>query len=389
MATRNPRREALRILKDFKIAPASATVPVISRFEETEPRGVTRVTSLVYDAVRYILVTDDTIEDDVQSLKELIEASYPGLKGEAVRNPNEGGFDTYGLPYKFRDVYAFKVLPKTVRLDRELAARFPDFTRATIQKYIKAGYVKVNGKVVAKPSADVSDVSEITLETPEKTDFSDKELPILYMDDSVIAVNKPAGILTHSKGVMSDEFTVADFFRRYTTHGLDTNRPGIVHRLDRDTSGVIVGARTDEAAQSLKKQFANRSVKKSYIAVVDGTPKLPEAVIDLPIGRNPSTPSTFRVDAAGKSALTTYKVLESDGQKSLVALKPKTGRTHQLRVHMQYIGTPIAGDRVYNTKKSSDRLYLHAEMLELTLPGSERRTFAAAVPEEFHKKIRA
>lgn len=390
MATRNPRREALQILKEFKIAPKSATTPVLSRFEETEPRGVTRLASVVYKATRYIIVTDDSIEDDVQSLTALIEASYPGLKGEALRNPNEESFETYGLPHKFRDVYVFKVEPKTVRLDKELALRFPDLTRATIQKYIKAGYVQVGGKVATKPSTDVSDVAEITLEMPEKADFSEEELPILYMDDAVIVVNKPAGILTHSKGAMNDEFTVADFFRRYTAHGLETNRPGVVHRLDRDTSGVIIGARTNEAAALLKRQFAQRTVKKTYLAVVEGAPKLPEAVIDLPIGRNPSIPSTFRVEAGGKSALTTYKVLEQGVERSLVKLKPTTGRTHQLRVHMQYIGTPITGDRVYGKKgvPAADRLYLHAKQLELTLPGSDRRTFTVPAPESFRTSIR-
>ena len=388
MATRNPRREALKILKDFKVAPESETVPSLSRFEETEPRGVTRMVSLVYRAERYILVVDDTIEDDGHALKELIEVSYPGLKGEILKNPHEDAFETYGIRHKFREVYAFRVQPTIVRLDKELASRFPDLTRATIQKYIKAGYVHVNGAVATKPSTDVNDATEITLQTPEKTDFSDQELPILYMDDAVIVVHKPAGMLTHSKGVMNDEFTVADFFRRYTSCGLDTNRPGIVHRLDRDTSGIIIGARTEEAAQHLKKQFADRTVKKTYLAVVEGVPKIAEAVIDLPIGRNPTAPSTFRVDAKGKSALTTYRVLEATDTRALVELKPKTGRTHQLRVHMQYIGTPIRGDRVYGVKPA-DRLYLHAETLELTIPGSERRTFAAAAPDSFKKQLEA
>lgn len=387
MATRNPRREALKILKDFAIAPATATVPVLSRFEETEPRGVSRVVSLVYDAERYIIVTDDSIDDDAHALKALIDISYPGLKGDVLKNPHENSFETYGLRHKFRDVYVFKVKPQSIRLDKELATRFPDLTRATIQKYIKAGYVHVNGAVVRKPSADVKDTAEITLQPPEKADFSNQELPILYMDDAVIVVNKPTGMLTHSKGVMNDEFTVADFFRRHTSFGLETNRPGIVHRLDRDTSGIIIGARSEESARLLKRQFANRTVKKTYLAVVSGRPKLPEAVIDLPIGRNPSAPSTFRVDAKGKSALTTYKTLSANEKYSLVELKPKTGRTHQLRVHMQYIGVPILGDKVYNTTAPSDRLYLHAEQLELTIPGSKRRSFAAPAPDVFKQKV--
>lgn len=388
MATRNPRREALRVLKDFGIAPKSATIPVLSRFEEVEPRGLTRITSLVYNAERYIIVMDDSVEDDAHLLKELIDQTYPGLTGAVLKNPHEDSFETYGLRFKFRDFYIFKVAPTNVRLDKELLQRFPDLTRATIQKYIKAGYVHVNGEVARKPSLDVSDVSEITLQMPEKADFSEQELPIIYMDDSVIVVNKPSGVLTHSKGVMNDEFTVADFFRRYTSFGLETNRPGIVHRLDRDTSGVIIGARSEEVGQQLKRQFANRTVKKTYLAVVSGRPKLDEAMIDLPIGRNPSTPSTFRVDSKGKPSITTYKTLESNGSESLVELKPKTGRTHQLRVHMQYIGAPILGDRVYNAKNPADRLYLHAKELEITLPSSERKAFSAPVPVTFKKRLK-
>ena len=383
MATRNPRREALRILKDFGVAPAEETVPSLSRFEETEPRGVTRMVSVVYNAERYILVVDDTIEDDAHALTGLIEDSYPGLQGTILKNPHEDGFETYGIRHKFREVYAFKVKPTYVRLDKEVAIRFPDLTRATVQKYIKAGYVRVGGEVVTKPSVDVTEVTDIALKIPPKADFSGEELPILYSDDDVIVVQKPAGMLTHSKGVMNDEFTVADFFRRYTTFGIETNRPGVVHRLDRDTSGVIIGARTKEAAEYLKKQFAARTVKKVYHAVVSGAPKLAEAVIDLPIGRNPTAPSTFRVDAKGKAAVTTYRTLRQGAHHSLVELRPKTGRTHQLRVHMQYIGNPIFGDRVYGETKGAVRLYLHAESLEITLPSSKRQTFTAPAPKEF------
>ena len=208
---------------------------------------------------------------------------------------------------------------------------------------------------------------------------------IIYLDDNVVVVNKPVGVLTHSKGALNDEFTVADFFRRYTTVGLDTNRPGIVHRLDRDTSGVIIGARNPEAAHLLQKQFADRKTKKTYIAVIDGHLKEQAAKIDLPIGRNPSAPSTFRVDARGKQATTEYKVLAANDTNSLVELKPATGRTHQLRVHMAYLNTPITGDRVYG--KEADRLYLHALRLEITIPTSDRRVFEAPLPAEFTSKF--
>src|SRR5690606_16607757 len=146
--------------------------------------------------------------------------------------------------------------------------RYPSFSRSTIQKYIKSGYVSIDGQVIAIPRAEVSPADVIALDIPEAPDHSKEELPILYIDDDVIVVDKPAGILTHSKGALSDEFTVADFFARYSTFNSDSNRPGIVHRLDRDTSGVIIGARHSEAGLFLKRQFSNRTAKKTYSAVV-------------------------------------------------------------------------------------------------------------------------
>jgi 23S rRNA-/tRNA-specific pseudouridylate synthase len=143
----------------------------------------------------------------------------------------------------------------------------------------------------------------------------------------------------------------------------------------------MVGVRTDDAAKLLARQFADRKVKKTYFAVLSGHLKEKEATIELPIERNPSAPSTFRVDAKGRMAVTHYKVLAENERESLVELKPVTGRTHQLRVHMAYLGAPIKGDRVYG--RSSDRLYLHARSLEITIPTGDRRTFEAPLPLEF------
>jgi 23S rRNA pseudouridine1911/1915/1917 synthase len=143
----------------------------------------------------------------------------------------------------------------------------------------------------------------------------------------------------------------------------------------------MIGARNEATATMIQKQFADRKTKKTYIAIVDGILKEHEAKINLPIGRNPSAPSTFRVDAKGKSAVTNYTVLGVDSNLSLVELRPLTGRTHQLRVHMKYMGTPIHGDRVYG--KEADRLYLHAKELEITIPSGDRKTFTAPVPKAF------
>lgn len=271
-----------------------------------------------------------------------------------------------------------------MRLDAYMAEYWPEYSRSVWQKYIQAGYVSVNGAVETSTKKTLDEDDSVTYDIPSAPDFTEQKLPILYQDDNVIVINKPAGVLTHSKGAMNDEFTVAEFFRPFTTYHSDTNRPGIIHRLDRDTSGVMIGVRNPETAALLQRQFADRKVKKTYIAEVVGHPKNPSAIIDLPIGRNPSTPSTFRVDANGKPAETAYQIIAETDKTSLVKLQPRTGRTHQLRVHMEYLGTPIVGDRVYG--KEADRLYLHAYQLEITIPTSDRRVFTADLPAEFKAK---
>jgi 23S rRNA pseudouridine1911/1915/1917 synthase len=267
------------------------------------------------------------------------------------------------------------------RLDSTLAQRFPDTSRSTWQKIIKTGQVQVNGAVTTTPKFEVSEHDIIDAQPPKAADFSDRTLPILYQDEDVIVINKPVGVLTHSKGALHSEFTVADFFRNYTTFHTHTDRPGIVHRLDRDTSGIMIGARTPEAGEWLQKQFADRKVKKTYLAIVTGRLKEASARIELPIGRHPKSPSTFRVDPNGKSATTGYMTLATNNTESLVKLSPLTGRTHQLRVHMQYLAAPILGDRVYGTP--ADRLYLHAYKLAIQLPSGQQKTFTAPVPPEF------
>jgi len=271
-----------------------------------------------------------------------------------------------------------------MRLDAYIAEYWPEHSRSVWQKYIQAGYVTVNGVVETSTKKLLGEDDAVDFDIPSAPDFTGQAIPILYQDDNVVVINKPAGVLTHSKGAMNDEFTVAEFFRPFTTYHSDTNRPGIIHRLDRDTSGVMIGVRNPETAALLQRQFADRKVKKTYIAEVVGHPKNYQAVIDLPIGRNPSAPSTFRVDAKGKHAETAYEVIAETDKTALVKLRPHTGRTHQLRVHMQYLGTPIVGDRVYG--KEADRLYLHAYQLEITIPSGDRRVFTAEIPEEFKAK---
>lgn len=275
-----------------------------------------------------------------------------------------------------------------MRLDQYVAEYWPEYSRSQWQKYITAGYVMVNGEVVTSAKYQLGEDDEVKVNLPSAPDFSKDTLPVVYEDENVCVINKPAGVLTHSKGAVNDEFTVAEFIRPHTTDNAESNRPGIVHRLDRDTSGIIIVAKNSESKGMLQKQFQDRRAKKTYIAVVDGVPKHWEANIDLPIERNPKKPSTHRVGAGGKSAFTAYRVLAGNEKYSVVELKPTTGRTHQLRVHLAHIGTPIVGDPLYGGSKSPlGRLCLHAKSLEITIPTSDRRKFTAELPDDFQKLV--
>lgn len=273
-----------------------------------------------------------------------------------------------------------------MRLDVYVAQYWPEYSRSVWQKYIVAGYVQVNGAVQTSTKYTLDEDDEVTVHIPDAPDFSGQTLPVVYEDDFVVVINKPTGILTHAKGAVAEEFTVADFVKARMSEPEETNRPGIVHRLDRDTSGVMIAAKDSATKHLLQKQFQDRKAHKTYLAIVDGRPKVDAATLDLPIERNPKRPSEHRVGVNGKSASTRYEVVASNGRYSLVRLYPETGRTHQLRVHMAYIGTPIVGDKLYGKEKSPiGRLCLHAESLEITIPTSRRETFSADPPQDFVK----
>lgn len=330
----------------------------------------------------YIILRDNSAFDDLNYLEnEINKLNDKKLKINLLKN-NLSNLTTYALFYKGKEYYLAKLQKTTKRLDTYLYEHYKEISRSRWQKYIKDSRVSINGKTITTPSYEIDDKAIIDIKLPEEKKFEKEKLDILYLDDNVIVINKPAGILTHAKGADSDEFTVADFFKRYSTYALDTNRAGIVHRLDRDTSGVIIGARNNETANLLKKQFAKRLTKKTYIAITTGIPKLEKARIDLPIARNPKKPATFKISSNGKVAITDYKVLKINENYALIELMPKTGRTHQLRVHLNYINCSILGDKVYGAKKA-DRMYLHAEKLEITIPNKGRMTFEAKLPKEF------
>lgn len=259
--------------------------------------------------------------------------------------------------------------PEKVRLDHMMVKIYKSYNRSTIQKFIESGFVTVDGEVAKKPNQKFEEGVKIDLQVPEDLKNADVKLKVIYEDDNVMVVNKPAGLLSEAKGEYCPEKTLADF-------GF------VAHRLDRDTSGVMILAKSEEVQKFLKRQFQDRKVHKTYYAIVSGRPKLDEARIDLPMARDIKRPTTFRVDPNGKEAETFYKVLKSDNKHSLVELRPTSGRTHQLRVHMKYLGHPILGDPVYGEEKA-DRLYLHAGSLEITLPGGVRKVFESPLPKEF------
>jgi len=372
-------RDILDVLRRFELAGDDNVPRHIESVKITHPNPINTLVSFHFSKQQLYILFDDTAEDDTEYVMSQIKTAKGNINGELIKNPRDS-VTTYAMPFKGKECYLFAVISGKKRLDSELAQRYPETSRSTWQKHIKAGHITVNGAVVTSSKHDVTDVDSIAINTPDTPDFSKDELPILYLDDNVIVINKPNGVLSHAKGALNDEFTVAEFFRKYTTYNSDSNRPGIIHRLDRDTSGVMIGARNPETAIMLQKQFSDRKVKKVYFAILDGVPKLNKANIDLPIGRNPTAPSTFRVDSKGKPAITKYEIIASDDKYSLVKLQPQTGRTHQLRVHMKYINTPILGDRVYG--KTADRLYLHAFSLEITVPNGIRQTFIAPIPQD-------
>lgn len=270
------------------------------------------------------------------------------------------------------------------RLDVFVTEAMPRLSRAFVQKLGNDDKITVNGSPVKTGyRVKVGDDVVIDYDEAELDALPTIDLPVLYEDEDCVVINKPAGVLTHTQGEFNNEASVASFLRDKVTD-LEGARAGVVHRLDRITSGVILGAKNSKALSSFQKQFAQRKVKKTYMAIVKGHLKENEAIIDMPIERNPKAPATFRVGPNGKSAKTHYKVIEQNDNYSLVELKPETGRTHQLRVHLQQIGHPIVGDPLYGSGKHGDRLYLHALSLEITMPTSrERKIFTAPLPSEF------
>lgn len=290
------------------------------------------------------------------------------------------------------------------RLDMRVIAMYPDLTRTVASRLIEQGKVSVNDKVITKSGYKLKPGDNVvaTYNYELMTAIPSIDLEILYEDDDCVVINKPIGILSHSKGEFNPEATVASWLAEHLVkkgktpawileqdveRGSPNNpRAGIVHRLDRATSGVMICAKTPAALTHLQKQFSQRKTKKTYMAVISGHMKLDHAIIDMPIERNPANPKTFHVSSGGKESITEYKVVNTSDKYQLLELKPVTGRTHQLRVHLNHQGHPIVGD-VFYKGTPADRLFLHALSLEITIPNLERKTFLAPLPESFEALV--
>ena len=277
------------------------------------------------------------------------------------------------------------------RLDKVLVAHLVDLSRSEVQALIKAGEVQVDGISVSKPAYRLTPGEAIQISIPEEEPEAIAAEPIplevLYVDDDLAAINKPAGMVVHpAYGNRTGTLVNALLYHWPEVHGVGPEpRFGIVHRLDMDTSGVLVIARNATALNALQQQFKQRTAAKRYLALVEGTPESDAGLIDAPIGRDPNQRKRMAVVRDGKPAQTRYDVLEHFAETTLLRLELLTGRTHQIRVHLQWLGYPIVGDTVYGFRKQRikmKRLFLHASELQLDQPTTgERLTFHAPLPE--------
>ncbi len=287
----------------------------------------------------------------------------------------------------------FHIAPEEagIRLDQFLAARIPSLSRSRIQDLIKGGHIRLNGKET-KPSAklhaqdrlDVAEPPPIPVETPAEA----IALAVLFEDDDLIVVNKPPGMVVHpATGNWHGTLVNALLHHCQTLSGIGgEQRPGIVHRLDKDTSGCLVAAKTDAAHQSLTRQFAGREVMKIYLAITAGKFKKLSGRIEGAIGRHPVDRKKMAVliDGRGRHAITDYRVLREVAGGSLVECTLHTGRTHQIRVHLKHLGHPLLGDDVYGRRAAFPRQMLHAWKLGFAHPRhGAPLTFMSPIPADF------
>jgi len=285
------------------------------------------------------------------------------------------------------------------RLDKFLVGQLQEFSRSRIQGLILDGFVDVNGRPAKKAGQTVESGSSVTVRVPPvvSTDLAAEDIPldIVFENEDLIVVNKPAGMVVHpAAGHSSGTLVNAVLGYEPDIEGIGgEERPGVVHRLDKETSGLILLAKNERAHRWLQDQFRLRKVEKIYMALVDGKPPTPSGRVEAHIGRDPSHRKRMAIvpESRGREAISEYKTLESFREHTLLEFHPLTGRTHQIRLHCAFLGCPIVGDEVYGRKKSSveiTRHFLHAYRLKIILPGEkEARLFEAPLPEELERVL--
>ncbi|NTU63754.1 MAG: RluA family pseudouridine synthase [Chloroflexi bacterium] len=278
------------------------------------------------------------------------------------------------------------------RLDRLVAARLADLSRTAVQRLIDDGFITLNGSVCkASDKVGQGDVITVRVPPPVPTELIAEDIPltIVYEDSDLVVIDKPAGLVVHP-AAGHDSGTLVNALLGYIPdlEGIGGEvRPGIVHRLDKETSGLIIAAKNDRALQFLQEQFKARTIKKMYLALVEGIVELREGIIDAPIGRSKTNRKKMAVMHEGRSARTRYRVRQIYRQPDLTLVEayPETGRTHQIRVHFAWLKHPLVGDGTYGRQKPIvpiARHFLHAASLTFTLPAGEARTFTSKLPDD-------
>lgn len=299
------------------------------------------------------------------------------------------------------DIRQFTCVPELAgRLDKFLVACLPEFSRARLQGLIRDGCVDVSGKPASKAGQMVEPGARVEVRIPATAPASIEAeaipLDVIYEDANLLVVNKPAGLVVHpAAGHAQGTLVNAVLAHAPSLEGISgERRPGVVHRLDKDTSGIILVAKNDRAHHWLQDQFRLRKVKKTYLALVDGHPPTPNGRIEVAIGRNPLRRKEMAVmpDDRGRAAISEYFTKEIFPKHTLIEVHPQTGRTHQIRVHLAFLGCPVVGDRVYGYKKPSlpvERQFLHASALSIHLEGETgMRTFSAPLPADMEQILR-
>jgi len=288
---------------------------------------------------------------------------------------------------------------KLERLDLFLVAVLSEFSRSRLQGLIKRGLVLIDGQPAKKAGQMLENGQQVRvyIPPPEPTDLVGEDIPldIIFENSDVLVINKPAGMVVHpAAGHATGTLVHAVLGYAPDIEGIGgEERPGIVHRLDKETSGLILVAKNERAHRFLQEQFRSRDVEKTYLALVDGAPPTPSGRVEAPIGRDTRNRKKMAVLTPGKGreAVSVFRTLESFDKHTLLAFSPKTGRTHQIRLHCAFLGCPIVGDKVYGRKKPSvsiRRHFLHAHKLKIRLPGEkDPREFTADLPIDLEKVL--